>query len=218
MQMAASGADVVVFDLPRGKAPDLLPIPGRDMASVRAETAAGIERVLKSWWYFRRAFKWQAGVVYGDIYRLPDDLGRFDVTLLGAILLHLRDPFRAIQQVAAITDRTIVVTDLLQREFGGNSYLEFCPHPELNHAMGWWYISPGAISRMLRIVGFEPVRLTTHSHNFHASLEADKFSTLEFFTVVAERIGGPYQRPLWARRWTRQTCEPKACVGSRFIA
>jgi hypothetical protein len=89
-----------------------------------------------------------------------------------------------------ITDQTIVVTDLLRRDIG-HSYMEFCPHPEFNNAMGWWYMSPGAISRMLRIVGFEPVRLTTHSHNFHASLEADKFSTLEFFTVVAERRGAP---------------------------
>jgi hypothetical protein len=191
MQMAASGADVVVFDLPRGEAPDLLPIPGRDMASVRAETAAGIERVLKSWWYFRRVLGWQAEAVYGDIYRLPDGIGRFDVTLLGAILLHLRDPFRAVQQVAAITDRTIVVTDLLRRDIGENSYLEFCPHPELNHPMIWWYVSPGAISRMLRAVGFEPVRMTTHNHNFHASLEADKASTLEFFTIVAERRCAP---------------------------
>jgi hypothetical protein len=99
MQMATSGADVVVFDLPRGEAPDLLPIPGRDVASVRAEKAVDIERVLKSWWYFRRVFGWQAKAVYGDIYRLPDGLARFDVTLLGAILLHLRDPFRAIEQV-----------------------------------------------------------------------------------------------------------------------
>jgi O-methyltransferase len=187
MQMETMGADVVTFDLPPGTPPDLLPLPGRDMAEVALEAAARIDRVRNSWWYFKRALGWRAKAVYGDIYNLPNYLGRFDVTVMAAILLHLANPFRAIQQIASVTDKIICITDLLNREFADRAYMEFSPHPESGDPMTWWYISPHAVGRMLRAAGFENIRMTSHKHNHHPSLAADSFSTLEFYTLVAER-------------------------------
>ena len=39
-----------------------------------------------------------ANVMYGTVYQIPEAIGRFDVGTLGSILLHLRDPFLAMQQ------------------------------------------------------------------------------------------------------------------------
>jgi hypothetical protein len=187
MMMEAMGAEVVAFDLPPGTAPDLLPSPDRDIADAAVRVAAAIDRIRNSWWYFHRAFNLRAKATYGDIYNLPNYLGKFDATVVAAILLHLANPFRAIQQIASITDKTLVITDLLHEAFGEGAYMEFAPHPENHDPMTWWYISHHAISRMLQAVGFRNIRMTQSDHNHHPALTAEKFSTLRFYTLVAER-------------------------------
>jgi hypothetical protein len=108
---------------------------------------------------------------------------------VAAILLHLSNPFRAIQQIASVTTKTIVITDLWNERLAesGSGAMEFAPHPESDDPMTWWYISPRAITRMLLAVGFSKIRMTTHNHNHHPSLTAENFSTLRCYTLVAER-------------------------------
>ena len=55
-----------------------------------------MERVRNSWWYSHQRLGSHAQVVYGDIYRLPSDIGRFDVATFGSILMHLSRPFAAL--------------------------------------------------------------------------------------------------------------------------
>jgi hypothetical protein len=40
---------------------------------------------------------------------------------------------------------------------------------------------------MLGAVRFENIRITIHNRNYHPSLDADSFSALKFYTLVAER-------------------------------
>lgn len=187
LKMEAMGAEVVAFDLPPGTPPNLLPVPGQDEAMLATAWANAIDRVRNSWWYFRRAFGSRNKAVYGDIYAMPKDIGRFDVAFMGAILLHLSNPFEAIRQVASLTDEMIVVTDMNNRAFGQQSWMEFSPNPGSRDPLSWWIISPYAIARMLTAVGFPDVAMSYHSHRAHATLEADKGVTHEFFTVVGRR-------------------------------
>ncbi len=187
MKMEHSGAEVVAFDLPPGAPPDLLPSPKRDMAKTAIEMGAAIDRVRNSWWYFHRAFNLKAKATYGDIYNLPDDLGRFDVTVVAAILLHLSNPFRAIQQFASITDKAIIIADLVHDKFDDQPYMEFAPHPDSSDPMTWWYISPHSIKRMLAAVGFSKIKMTESIHNHYPTLTADNAVPLKFYTLVAER-------------------------------
>ena len=56
-------------------------------------------------------------MVYGDVYALPEDIGRFDVVILGAILEHLADPIRALASVAKHAGKTIVInTDYIDSD------------------------------------------------------------------------------------------------------
>ena len=87
--------------------------PVGDAVALRtqAELMRHIAWVNNSWWHQHRALGSSARIVYGDIYNVPADLGRYDTSFFGCILLHLRDPDRALQQAAAHTDTAIVVTD-----------------------------------------------------------------------------------------------------------
>jgi hypothetical protein len=73
-----------------------------------------VEGIHNSWWYMHRVYGSSAKLVHGDLYQLPQDLGDFDVAVFGAILLHLREPWGAIREVAKRTKERIVVTDLIQ--------------------------------------------------------------------------------------------------------
>ena len=72
-----------------------------------------IGRVQNSWWWLTSQWNVNVPAVYGNIYALPDDLGTFDVSIFGAILLHLRDPYGALLQAARRTRHEIVVSDVI---------------------------------------------------------------------------------------------------------
>lgn len=190
--MESRGADVVGFDAGFDVTIDLLPVPGRDQAVDRREAmrGEGIAAVQNSWWYLHRELKSEAKMVYGDIYALPDDLGRFDLAVFGAILLHLHDPFSALIQAAAVTDETLVVVDLVQGglDMEHDSLLRFDPLAQPEHRTNWWALSPGAVVAMLRRLGFGDTGVERHRQRHHLGHRLDDPPTeMEMFTVVGRR-------------------------------
>ena len=73
-----------------------------------------IDRNHDAWWYLHRTLGSSATFVQGNIYDMPADLGTFDITVVGAILLHLREPWGALSQAARRTTETMIVTEPLQ--------------------------------------------------------------------------------------------------------
>jgi FkbM family methyltransferase len=187
LMMEKAGAEVVAFDLPASAAPDMLPIPGADNDLLREQTVSAIQRVKNSWWYLHRLFNSRNKVAYGDIYRLPPGLGRFDVSVFGAILLHLSDPFKAIQEVAAVTRGAIVITDLLNEKLQDTAFMEFDPNVHACGPMGWWLLSPGACARMLTVAGFPVLKICYHENRHYPDLNSGNFTTFRYFTLIGMR-------------------------------
>ena len=203
--MEGQGADVTSFEAGYDAPFELLPaVDGTDTAQVQRDLMGHIGRINNSWWFHHRDRHSSAKIAYGDIYNLPDDLGRFDTSFFGCILLHLRDPFRALHQAALHTDHTIVVTE--------NVYpgLEDPDDPVVRFAMDagnpgtsvrWWDLSPGAITRMLWRLGFERTSLTQHVQRFEVP---DPPADIRLFTIVAERsVAAPEQPSPFRRAWKR---------------
>ena len=158
--METQGASVTAFDLAPGLPPDLVPLPEVDLEAHARSGAETARRVRNSWWYAHTRRRSGARAVYGDIYNLPSDIGRYDVSTFGSILLHLERPFAALREAARITDQAMVITDLLPDIIFGderNSFVEFNPGDESGNLVNWWRISPGAAARMLRVLGFPEV-------------------------------------------------------------
>ncbi|MFT7648988.1 MAG: hypothetical protein ACI8Y4_003743 [Candidatus Poriferisodalaceae bacterium] len=127
-----------------------------------------------------------AKCVYGSVYDPPADLGRFDVTTLSAVLLHLQSPFAAVQSVAAFTDDMIIATDLEPARPWGAT--DMCFNPDEGDRSSWWTITTGAMQRMLSNVGFGDQTVTRHMqwHRVQHDFEAEPIE-MAMYTIVARR-------------------------------
>jgi O-methyltransferase len=187
--MEDSGAQVVGFDVGFDVCGDILPMPGLDPVQQRVDYVNMVSRVQNSWWYLHRDRRSRTEIAYGDIYNLPGDLGTFDTSVFCAILLHLRDPFRALQEAAARTRRRIVVTDALQDPSLGteDNLLRFASANFQNLTL-WWTLTPGTIQHMLRHLGFSEIRTSLSDHTHYLGHDMDTAPIEQrMFTVVGER-------------------------------
>jgi 2-polyprenyl-3-methyl-5-hydroxy-6-metoxy-1,4-benzoquinol methylase len=188
--MERMGAEVVSFEAGFDVSIDLLPVKGVDQPEeklrVMQET---IDRNHDAWWYLHRAFGSSAKFVQGNIYDLPADLGVFDITLVGAILLHLREPWGVLSQAAARTTDTMIVTEPLQDDAQPPeaNVMRFSPSAE-HHMTNWWSIYPGAVVSMLSRLGFGRTETTMHSQRHHLAhdIGADAIEQ-RMYTVVGRR-------------------------------
>jgi SAM-dependent methyltransferase len=188
--LAKAGADLTVLDLPLGDAPELVPHPSIDHAQNEVSGAASVKRLINSWWFTKHAMSFKAKAVYADLYSLPSDLGQFDVTIFGSILLHLSNPFRALEEAASRTAETIVVTDVFSAPDHGPiaglmehtpTIALFNPTPPPIGVIHWWALSPAIIERMLRLLGFNEITVSNHS-------PGNMLPPPPMFTVVGRRV------------------------------
>jgi SAM-dependent methyltransferase len=187
--MEGAGADVVGYDLSEEQDWDLVPYAGVDPAVERAARKEHIRRLNNSFWFAHRALGSAVKLAQGSVYEIPAALGAFDVAVFGSILLHLRDPFRALERALALTRETAVVTDVLPRRavlvpvlarWLGPT-LEFLPDASRGSPTDSWFrLSPHAVVRMLGVLGF-----VDSSVSFHRQLYGGVARRL--FTVVARR-------------------------------
>jgi SAM-dependent methyltransferase len=188
-EMERRGADVVAYDLSAAQSWDVVPYAGLDMSRELAQRRDHITRLNKSWWFNHRALGSRAKVVYGTVYAIPASIGPIDLCTFGAILLHVRDPFLALQNAAALRPATIVVTELAQRRpalslLAGPARRRsplFLPNAAKGEPRdAWWSFSPESICNMLAILGYTTERVVRHAQSY-----ANRRTPM--FTVVARR-------------------------------
>jgi O-methyltransferase len=186
--MSTQGADVVIIDIGWDLSTDLIPLATIDLDETRTVQVARAGQVVNSWWYVRNAFGHSARAVYAPVYNLPPDLGRYDVSVFGSILLHLRDPFLALQQAAAVTDDAIVVIEpmVTAPEVIGRPVLIWNPSKSTN-PNGWWLLPPGVITDMLDVLGFPNATVSYHRQFYVPETDADLAGEVLYYTVVARR-------------------------------
>ena len=115
--MEARGAEVVAYDLAEGEHWDVVPYAALDIERARTERNDNIRRVQNAFWLAHRSVGSSARVAYGTVYEVPDWIGPVDIAVFGAVLLHVRDPFLALQRALRLTRETVIVTDVLSRQF-----------------------------------------------------------------------------------------------------
>lgn len=92
-----------------------------------------------------------------SIYDLdPQEIGTFDVVVLGSLLLHLRDPIRALEAVRSVTDGLFLSSD--QIELWPTIFGRGKPWFTLNGSGGdcqWFNFNAAGHRRMVYAAGFE---------------------------------------------------------------
>lgn len=95
-----------------------------------------------------------------NVYDLEESgLGRFDVVVLGSLLVHLRDPIRALNAVRRVTQGHLVLVEYVHWPLEALSSRR--PVAQLG-AIGvdfqWWLPTTSALRHMLTAAGFEILR------------------------------------------------------------
>jgi hypothetical protein len=185
--MEAQGAEVVAYDLSGEEPWDVVPYAGDDPNTRLAQTRTHVWRVNNGFWLAHRAFQSQARVVYGTVYAIPEEIGPVDISVVTAVLLHLRDPFLALQNALRLTRETVIIAEAVRDprlHDVGEPYLRFLPNPvSCEPKGGWWEFSPEAVRRFVAVLGFEDTAVTHHTQTYQGE-------RVPVYTVVGRRTKG----------------------------
>jgi SAM-dependent methyltransferase len=189
------GADVVSFDIGSGENQTLLPFEKSEFYTNHAawveDRTWNFEFWKNAYWYCHRLLKSKARVYYGDVYHIPVELGCFDVTVVGAILMHLSDPVSALASIARVTGDVMVVVDgMLDTDDPVARLMGRASSPENDSS--WWTLSRGVYREVLGMLGFEIDKITRESYLLarpNSLVEPNTWG--ELTSIVAVRTGRP---------------------------
>lgn len=204
------GAEVVSYDLSPDHRWDVVPYARPALSTARTSDPGhwlttedrfkrGIGRLNNAYWLGHRAYGSKARVVYGDVYSVPEEVGQVDVAVFGAILLHTRDPFAALQSPLRLTRETVVVTEMRDRLSlppAVSRVKNLLPRRVRQPAMrflpdwrtgrdpdGWWRLSPEVVVDFVGVLGFEDTTVSYHTQRYNGRPR-------RMFTVVGRRTAG----------------------------
>ena len=89
-----------------------------------------------------------------SVYDLDSRLGQFDLIFCGDLLVHLKDPISALQQILGVCRESAIICNPVKKfRLNRGPVAEFDGIDEFQ----WWLLSEAALERMMRAVGFERV-------------------------------------------------------------
>ncbi|HEX6190211.1 MAG TPA: methyltransferase domain-containing protein [Pyrinomonadaceae bacterium] len=167
---ARGASRVLSFDMSDVRQQAIVPFKGK--LYIYDQHDAWIRKWKNAYWLCHRLLNSKADVYYGNIYALPQELGQFDITIVGAVLEHLVDPVSALISIARLTrERMVLVTPLIE---SNEKIARFEPNADRPEAdFTWWTYSVGLYRELLRILGFEIEKITraNYYHEFAGRME-----------------------------------------------
>ena len=157
---------VVSFDMAHARQQSFLPFEQNRRRREPEKQNVEMEQWKNGYWLCHRLLNSKAEVYYGDIYDLPEELGQFDIALVGSVLEHLSDPISALASICRLVRETIVIVcPLIQSEERIARFEGSADRPENDFT--WWTYSVGVYREVLRMVGFTIDRLTHSEYRYH---------------------------------------------------
>jgi hypothetical protein len=160
------------------------------------ERAEYMEYMRNGFWFAHRALGSRAKVYYGTVDTLPTSVGRFDVALLAAVLLHCRDPLTVIDVCASRAD-TLIIVEVLWEDLEGQAVQRLAPSSQNRDWSVWWHFSTSFFRNYLAVIGFSRLQITTHrpirlAPHRPMPVATDEHGGVDdrrgrFFTIVARR-------------------------------
>jgi tRNA (mo5U34)-methyltransferase len=156
-ELERRGADVTALDIETTADVDL-PGPVRQ----RVAEQGLVDTIPDGFRLAHKALGSRATHRTGTIYDLdPDQLGRFDLVHAGDVLLHLRDPLLALEQIRRVTGGQALLSDVFEPSLPVEA-------DEGLHALylgggnaAWWRPSLQALVQMVADAGFATVEVVT---------------------------------------------------------
>lgn len=96
-----------------------------------------------------------------NVYDLdPDALGRFDVVVCGSLMLHLRDPIRALERIRGVCGGVFLSAECIDLPLTALAPRRPLARLGPAHEVHWWIPSAAAHRQMLETAGFDIERHT----------------------------------------------------------
>jgi O-methyltransferase len=178
-EMEKRGGDVVSVEVTAEHGWDFVPYPAERLEEVFGPRRIVMQQLKNSYWLSHAAFRSKANVFYGDVYNLPAALGKFDVAVMAAVLLHCRDPLRIVEECGKLAN-TLVIVDKFYPDLDGAPLCRLAPTPENFLWHTWWHFSTQFFTQFLAVMGFARSEASTHQQ-YHRG----RAHTL--FTIVGGR-------------------------------
>jgi hypothetical protein len=141
----------------------------------------------KGYWYAHRALGSQASVYYGDIYNLPVGLGKFDVVIVGCLLMHLANPIQALESISRVSGDRIVVVDTVDTNNNDTVlHLEGRADNPGSHFI-WFVLSIGLYREVFAMLGYDIVSCDQKLYTCHAYGGDQPTRNVLLTTIVARR-------------------------------
>jgi len=180
--MERAGAEVVSVDVADDFVFDVVPFAGADRRALSDGFVSAQRQVQNAYWFTHSALRSRNRVHYGSGYRIPAELGRFDIGLLASVLLHNVNPVAMIDQVAQRVQRRLIVADLCHDEMPGCALPTIQFYPSVGNGVWhtWWRFSEPFFVAVLKVLGFQIVTASRSVQHYRGV-------PYTILTVVGER-------------------------------
>jgi len=157
-ELERRGASVTALDIESTADVDL-PGPVRRWAAEHGL----VDRLPDGFALAKRALGSEVDHVTGTIYDLdPDRLGRFDLVHAGDVLLHLRDPLAALEQIRRVTKGQALLSDVFEPTLGAPGAEGGLPALYFGGGnAAWWRPALPTLVQMVADAGFSEVEVVT---------------------------------------------------------
>jgi len=124
-------------------------------------------------------------MVNGIVYDIPRSIGPVDVAIYGSILLHLRDPFLALENGARLAKEAMIVADVSPWSRLASRFRKtprFMPDSLKPDGIndGWFRLPPLLVKEYLSILGFKNSTMTWRNFTYGSR-------SVPIYTIVARR-------------------------------
>ncbi|HEY7000293.1 MAG TPA: hypothetical protein VH330_01015 [Candidatus Udaeobacter sp.] len=178
-EMEKRGAAVVSVEVTAEHGWDFVPYLTSKLQEILGPRQIVMQRLKNSYWFAHAAQRSKAQVYYGDVYNLPAALGKFDIAVMAAVLLHCRDPLKIVEQCGKMA-KSLIIVDKFHPELEGAPVCRLAPTSQNFLWHTWWHFSTQFFTQFLAVMGFTVSETLTHEQ-YHRG----KAHTL--FTLVSKK-------------------------------
>jgi len=178
-EMEKRGADVISVEVTDEHGWDFVPYPAERLEQVLGPRRIVMQQLKNSYWFSHAAVQSKARVHYGDAYNLPAALGKFDIAVMGAVLLHCHDPLRIVEQCGKRA-KTLIIVDKFHPDLEGAPISRLAPTPENFLWHTWWHFSSQFFTQFLAVMGFATSKTSMHQQHHRGR-------AYTLFTIVGRR-------------------------------
>ena len=199
------GAKMTCIDLSIKKDKwDTVPHANKNWKRKQIQGSKELSKVRNAFWFAHKQHKSKAKLIETHINDLPKSTPMQDYGLVATVLLHIQNPFLALQMMSSKVKEKMIISDFIDdmgtvsskgkiklsnvsksissNYFNNNTLTKFLPRNDdvnLNYDT-WWKLSPLTIVEMMKVLGFEKEKYQEH-------IQYCNNKPIDMYTIVFKR-------------------------------